>query len=173
MTRQARRFGRTGLLRMLSNMAQYESQVSITQFPRVLLEIMSLELAEGRTDHGHAVAAPNSVVPAAPKRPIAGDALWSELRLRTNEHRPLLAGFLDLATPLSFVDDTLTVSVPVKHRSAVEKLKENSQQLNGTLSQIAGRPTELAIRVTRKTGPDPAKEMVNRILGEVDEERAQ
>jgi DNA polymerase-3 subunit gamma/tau len=169
MTRQAKLFGRADLLRVLSGIAQYESQAGTTQFPRVLLEIMSLELAQGRTRPGRNAAPSTADPPAAPKQPLTKDALWSELRLRTNEHRPMLAGFLDLAAPVSFCNDTLTISVPAKHRPAADELKESATLLNGTLSKIAGRPTELAIQITRKREPDPTKELVSRILGEVDE----
>jgi DNA polymerase-3 subunit gamma/tau len=169
MTRQAKSFGRADLLRILSSMAQYESQAGVTQFPRVLLEIMSLELAQGRAGPRRTATAPPPDPPTASERPVTKDTLWSELRLRTNEHRPLLAGFLDLAVPVSFCSDTLTISLSVKHRSAAEKLKGSTALLNGTLSKIAGRPTELAIQIAKRPEPDPAKEMVSRILGEVDE----
>jgi len=169
MKRQAKVFGRADLLRVLSSITQYESQAGITQFPRVLLEIMSLELAQGHAARGRGASPPSSGPPAAADRPVKEDTVWSELRLRTNAHRPLLAGFLDLAAPVSFRGDTLTVSVPAKQRAAAEKLEASATFLNATLSEITGRPTRLAVRVTRKPGPDPTKERVSRIMGEVDE----
>jgi len=97
------------------------------------------------------------------------NTLWDELRLRTNAHRPMLAGFLELATPVSFEGDVLTISLPAKHRAAAEKLEGNLQHLSATLTKVAGRPMKLAVQLSRKPGPDPTRERVSRILGEVDE----
>jgi hypothetical protein len=95
--------------------------------------------------------------------------LWTELRLRTNEHPTMLAGYLDLAAPVSLKDDTLTISLPAKQKAAAEKLADSIKLLTATLTEVTGRPTKLAIQLTKKPGPDPTRERVSRILGEVDE----
>jgi DNA polymerase-3 subunit gamma/tau len=59
LTRQARSFGRGDLLRILSSITQYESQAGATQYPRVLLEVMSLELASGRSGPAPGRAGPH------------------------------------------------------------------------------------------------------------------
>ncbi|MCX6843294.1 MAG: hypothetical protein NTX53_13540 [candidate division WOR-3 bacterium] len=176
MTRQAASFGRGDLLRILSTITGYESQAGSTQYPRVLLEVMSLELASGRsapapagTGKARDAATESSDPPVAGDKPITMSTLWAELRLRTNEHRPMLAGFLELATPVSFKDDTLTISLPAKQKAAAEKLEDNAKLLTATLTEVTGRPTRLAIHLTRKPGPDPTRERVSRILGDVDE----
>jgi hypothetical protein len=183
MTRQSRTFGRGDLLRILSNITQYETQAGATQYPRVLLEVMSLELASGRSgprdpgpgvrDQGSGTGprtpSPDSQASVAGDRAMTMGTLWSELRLRTNAHQSMLAGFLDLAAPVSLGDDTLTISLPAKQRAAAEKLEDSAKLLNATLTEIAGRPTKLAVTVTKKPGPDPTRERVSRILGEVDE----
>jgi len=79
MTRQARSFGRGDLLRIVSSIAQYESQAGSTRFPRVLLEVMSLELASARsaaTDPGAAMST-KADTPAAGDRPMTMDTLWA------------------------------------------------------------------------------------------------
>ena len=174
MLSQARSFGRGDLLRILHDVAGYETQAGATQYPRVLLEVMSLELASGRsgaTGSGTTrnAAAENSAGLAAADRPMTINMLWEELRLRTNAHRPMLAGFLDLATPVSLEDDVLTISLPAKHKAAAEKLEGDLQHLTAFLAEAAGRPTRLAVQLSRKPGPDPTRERVSRILGEVDE----
>ena len=176
MTRQAASFGRGDLLRILSTITGYESQAGSTQYPRVLLEVMSLELASGRSTPAPAgagkrpdAAAEGADPPIAADRPVTMSTLWAELRLRTNEHRPMLAGFLELAAPVSFKDDTLTISLPAKHKAAAEKLGENDKLMTATLTGVTGRPTKLAIHLTKKPGPDPTRERVSRILGDVDE----
>ena len=95
--------------------------------------------------------------------------LWVELRLRTNVRRPMLAGFLELAAPVSLEDDTLTICLPTKHKAAAEKLEENLDHLTAVLAEVTGRPTRLAVQLTKKPGPDPTRERVSRILGDVDE----
>jgi DNA polymerase-3 subunit gamma/tau len=174
MVRQAKSFGRGDLLRILHDITQYEFQAGTTQYPRVLLEIMSLELASGRsgpagTGTGRDAPAENPDTPTAADRPLTMGTLWAELRLRTNKHPGMLAGFLDLAAPVSLEDDTLTISLPSKQKAAAEKLRESSKHLTATLTEVAGRPTKLAIQLLKKPGPDPTRERVSRILGEVDE----
>lgn len=182
MTRQAASFGRGDLLRILSTITGYESQAGSTQYPHVLLEVMSLELAQGAgvRDQGSGAGprspnpdprplTPDPQPPVAGDRPITMSTLWAELRLRTNEHRPMLAGFLELAVPVSFKNDTLTVSLPAKQKAAAEKLEENDKLLTATLTEVTGKPTRLAIHLTKKPGPDPTRERVSRILGDVDE----
>jgi len=174
MVRQAKSFGRGDLLRILHDITQYEFQAGTTQYPRVLLEVMSLELASGRsgpagTGTGRDAAAESHDTPTAADRPLTMGTLWAELRLRTNKHPGMLAGFLDLAAPVSLEDDTLTISLPSKQKAAAEKLQENAKHLTATLTEVTGRPTKLAIQLAKKPGPDPTRERVSRILGEVDE----
>jgi DNA polymerase-3 subunit gamma/tau len=176
LTRQAGSFGRGDLLRILSSITQYESQAGTTQYPRVLLEVMSLELASGRsgptpagTGAGRDATVESSDPPVAADQSMTMGTLWTELRLRTNAHRPMLAGFLELAAPVSLKNDTLTISLPAKQKAAAEKLEENAKLLTTTLTEVTGRPTKLAIHVTKKPGPDPTRERVSRILGDVDE----
>ena len=95
--------------------------------------------------------------------------LWTELRLRTNAHRPMLAGFLELAAPVSLKDDALTISLPAKQKAAAEEIKDNAKRLDAILAEVTGRPTRLAVQVAKKPGPDPTRERVSRILGDVDE----
>jgi DNA polymerase-3 subunit gamma/tau len=174
MLRQARSFGRGDLLRLLHDMAAYEAQAGVTQHPRVLLEVMSLELASGRSGPPGAGtqgdAAPETTETlTAGDRPMTMHTLWDELRLRTNAHRPMLAGFLELATPASLDGGVLTVSLPAKHKAVAEKLEDSLQHLTETLTEVAGRPTKLAVQLSRKPVPDPTRERVSRILGDVDE----
>jgi DNA polymerase III subunit gamma/tau len=174
MLRQAGSFGRGNLLRILHDIAGYEAQAGATQYPRVLLEVMSLELASARsgtTGSGTPanVAQDRSDAVTAADRPMSMNTLWDELRLRTNAHRPMLAGFLELATPVSFEGDVLTISLPAKHKAAAEKLQDNLPLLAASLAGVAGRPMQLAVQLSRKPGPDPTRERVSRILGEVDE----
>ncbi|HTW92577.1 MAG TPA: DNA polymerase III subunit gamma/tau [bacterium] len=173
MTRQAKSFGRGDLLKLLSGITQYESQAATTQYPRVLLEVMSLELASERSGHAETAtresAVENTDAAVAADRPKDLNALWVELRLRTNAHEPLLAGFLDLATPVSLSSDVLTVSLPAKQKPAAEKLEDSKMYLTATLTAIAGRPIRLHVQLTRKPEPDATRERVSRILGEVDE----
>lgn len=81
----------------------------------------------------------------------------------------MLAGFLELAAPVSLNVDVLTISLPAKHRAAAEKLEGNKTYLAATLTEIAGRPMKLLVQLTKKAEPDATRERVSRILGEVDE----
>ena len=174
MLRQAKSFGRGDLLRILHDITQYEFQAGTTRYPRVLLEVISLELASGRSGPagagtGRDATTESPDTPTTADRPLTMSTLWAELRLRTNAHRPMLAGFLELAAPVSFKDDILTLSLPAKHKAAAEKLKDDMKHLTATLAEITGRPTQLVVHLSKKPGPDPTRERVSRILGEVDE----
>ena len=174
MLRQAESFGRGDLLRILSCITQYEAQAASTEFPRVLIEVMSLELASGRAVPPDSGTMPSATAecsdpPVAKDRAQTMTALWDELRLRTKTQRPLLAGFLELATPVSFKHDTLIVSLPAKQKVPAAKIEENLQDLTATLAEITGRPTTLSVQLSKKPAPDPTRERVSRIFGEVDE----
>jgi hypothetical protein len=81
----------------------------------------------------------------------------------------MLAGFLELATPVSLEGDVFTISLPAKHKAAAEKLQDNLPHLTASLAEVTGRPMKLAVQLSKKPGPDPTRERVSRILGEVDE----
>jgi DNA polymerase-3 subunit gamma/tau len=174
MTHQAGSFGRGDLLRTLHSITQYETQAGTTQHPRVLLEVMSLELAAGRSGPIREGTVPEPAArsletPTAGDRPMTMATLWAELRLRMNRHPGMISGFLDLAVPVSLKDDTLTISLPARHKAAAEKIEDNLQHLAATLAEVTGRTMKLAVQLSKKPGPDPTRERVSRILGEVDE----
>jgi DNA polymerase-3 subunit gamma/tau len=174
MVLQAKSFGRGDLLRIVHDITQYESQAGTTQYPRVLLEVMSLELASGRSGPTDSATPRHATqerieTPAVGDRPITMSTLWNELRLRMNAHRPMLAGFLELAAPVSLKTDTLTIAFPAKHKAAAEKLEDSLQHLTTALTEFTGRPMQLVVQLSKKPGPDPTRERVSRILGEVDE----
>jgi len=174
MLSQGRRFGCGRLLRILHAVAAYEAQAASTQFPRVLIEVMSLELAsEPAGLHGQ--EAPRSAPPAITAATVARDqprtlkGLWAELRLHTKAHQSMLAGFLELATPVSLSDAALTISLSAKHKVAAETLQADLRRIEAILAEVAGRPLKLVVEVSRKPSADPTRERVSRILGEVEE----
>jgi DNA polymerase-3 subunit gamma/tau len=174
MLSQSRSLGRGRLLRILHAVTAYEAQAASTQFPRVLLEVMSLELALERAD------LPGQVEPRSPPpgitdatvtrdQPTALGTLWSKLKVRAGVDRSMLAGFLELATPVSLADDTLTISLSAKHKAAAETLQADLRRLETIVAEAAGRPLRLVVQVSKKTAPDATRERVSRILGEVEE----
>jgi DNA polymerase-3 subunit gamma/tau len=165
---QARAFGRDRLLVALGTLAGYEALAKSTQHPRVLLEVMSLELACPRPPAASAESQDNA--PLVSDKPSTLMALWAALRLKTNEHKPMLAAFLDLATPASCDEDRMTVSVPAKHKAAAAALEENRLALSSLLTEAAGRRMELVVHLSRKAPPDPLRLKITEILGDVDEQ---
>jgi DNA polymerase-3 subunit gamma/tau len=174
MTEQAGRFGRDGLLKTLGVLTGYEAVARNTRHPRILIEVMTLELAAPRAaagDRKPRSASPlHDEPPAAADRPLSMESLWSALRLRCNEHKPVLASFLDQARPVALDADTLSVELPAKERLPAEQIAAGARTLDAILTEAAGRPMKLAVRFTRRPGPDPVKDRVTKILGDVEEE---
>jgi DNA polymerase III gamma/tau subunit len=173
---QASAFGRSDLVRILSGLTQIETQAKATQHPRALLEVTALDIIESRSVAARAPADPVQTAtegapdpPRTSDQPMSPDALWAELRLRINEHKPMLVGFLDLGRPLSLSGDTLTIVLPARQKAAAEKIEANLETLDAALTDIAGRKLSLVVKVATKPGPDPVHQRVTRILGDVEE----
>ena len=176
MTQQARRFGRERLMCVLAALTQAETATKYTRMPRVLLEVLSLELAEGQAPVSAARMKepnPDSYDTAATREAAPGlDSMWAGLRLRVNEHKPLLAAVLDLATATALTSDTLTITLPHQHKAVAAKLEAEAGYIESTLAQIAGHPLHLRMSISRKPAADPAEVRLTRILGTVQEEKS-
>ncbi|MBM3313728.1 hypothetical protein FJY70_03940, partial [candidate division WOR-3 bacterium] len=173
---QAAALGRSELLKALSAVMAYETQVGATQHPRALLEVMSLELAWGRAgaDAGGKAGNPSAQdqdrhasAPADQTKPM--NEVWRELKQRTARRRSVIGSFLELASPVSLEQDTLAILLPRKHQTAAEQIQADLECLHATLSEIRGRATRLAIQVAGQAKPDPTRERITSVLGDVDE----
>jgi len=178
---QSRRFRRESLLEALSRLSSNEDSTRRTALPRILLEIVSLEIAAevaGRaTDPDPAPACARDRLPSGHSRPrpapADATAVWQELRLRVNEHKPMLASILDLATPVSFTDGVLALTLPQRQQVAAGQLEAGRSLVDRLLSEVAGGPARLQVTLIRsRATADPVIERISRVLGELDEERS-
>ncbi len=165
--RQARDYSRARLLAVLAELTNAEDAVRRSQMPRVLLEITSLELAAKCAASPPPAATGKVTISSRPAVPDSD--IWAQLRLRVNEHRPMLASALDLAQGAEFVEGTLTVLIPARHKGIASKIEAERGFLEDQLKELAARPTTLKTRLTTTSGPDPVRERVKRIFGEVEE----
>jgi hypothetical protein len=176
---QAAHFDRADLLRILDHLCRNEDQARRSQLPRVFLELVSLELAVGlkpglcspNPGPGAPDPEPGDTVKDAPAaRPTA--KVWQELRLRVNEHRPMLASLLELARPVSFADGVLSLSLPAKHKGSLEKIESGRPLIDRLLSEVTGSPARIDVAVVRTApAPDPDIERLRSVFGEVEEDR--
>jgi DNA polymerase-3 subunit gamma/tau len=166
LTGQARTFGRERLLSTLSTLTESEQAAKTTQLPRVLLEVVSLELA----GVGNSSSEPAPAI-AADRPATASPDVWTELRLRVNQSKPMLAASLEQALDASYAGQTLTVRFPARLRLVAEKVEQSASLLSKLLSEVAGPGSNLKVEVVKAPERDPAREQFTRIFGRVEEER--
>jgi len=163
--RQAQAFGCERLLAILDTLSRNEEVAKYTRTPRVLLELLSLELV---------ASAPRTIEPSNP-RTIPADslaAIWNELTNRLSREKPSIASTLGLGRPLSWEGQLLTIALPVKHRATAELLETNRPLIEATLTQITGQPAKFQLVFEPAgTQPDSALENITRILGAVEESK--
>ncbi len=163
--RQAQDFSRPELLAILDDLTVAEEATRRSQMPRTLLEVVSLEIA-GRS----AVPRATVAAPAPAARPeLDSAALWAELRLHANAHRPMLAGVLDLASGATLHGDTLTIRIPRQHKGVAAKIEADRSFLEEQLARTAGRPVKVKVEVTRAGATDAVGDQIARVFGEVEE----
>jgi len=171
LTAQARSFSREKLLTVLDALTRAEASAKYTRMPRVLLEILSLELAAG-WNGPVAEAQPDPPHPAAVQdRAPALETVWAEFRLRVNEHNPMLASMVEAAAPVALDDDGLTIALPPGHMAFEPRLEAHQALLGRLLGEVLGRKSKLRITHQRRPGPDPLQEKLSKHFGRVEEER--
>jgi DNA polymerase-3 subunit gamma/tau len=163
---QARTFGRERILGVLSELTKSEQSARNTQLPRVLLEVLSLELIAGAVPSARPAAGPDAVA----DRGSSAAAVWAELRLNVNQHKPMLAAMLETATAETLSDDTLTISFPARQKVAEEAVAAELARLSQALSQVLGRPARVTLAAARHKPVDQSKDKLARVFGRVEEE---
>ncbi len=172
LTVQARSFGRERLLVILDALTRAETSAKHTRMPRILLEVLALELAAGQNaPRAEVVPDPAPPTAAVQDRPPALDTAWAELRLRVNERKPLLASVLELAAPLALDQKGLTITLPPTHKAVEPKLQADQALLDRILSEVLGRPAQLKVKHGQQPGPDPVLQKLTKHFGRVEEER--
>jgi DNA polymerase-3 subunit gamma/tau len=170
---QAQGFGRQRLLAVVSALADMEQVARHTSLPRVWLEVVSLELA----GDGRVAAAPASDQPCGngrsgtPSRPRSDQSLWAELRLRTNERKPLLAAVLDHAVSTSYTEQVMTISFAATRKELARQANAETAMLGDILSTLVGAPARVRIDLTGGAEPDVTSERIGRVFGHTEEER--
>lgn len=163
---QAQRFSRPELLAILDDLARAEESARRSQMPRTLLEVTSLEVAGRSARPG----GPPAAKPAPASRPkLDSAALWADLRLHANAHRPELAVALDRANDATLSGDVLTIRVPQRHKAASQRIEADRDFMEEQLARTAARPVKVKIEVTRAAAADAVGDQISRVFGEVEE----
>jgi DNA polymerase-3 subunit gamma/tau len=168
---QAQAFGRQRLMQMLATLAEAEASAKHTRMPRILLELLSQELAGAGAVRPAANLAARADAAATQDRAPQLETVWAELRLRVNARKPMLASMLDTAAPVSFERDVLTISFPAQHKAAEQKLEAERGAVEAILAEVTGRAARLKVTFTKKPAQDPIHEKLTRNFGKVEEER--
>jgi hypothetical protein len=89
--------------------------------------------------------------------------------LAANAHRPLLAGFLELAQGAELEGRVLTIRVPQRQKGISAKIEADRDFIEAELRRLTGRAVTLAVHVTRSPAADKVGDSVARVFGEVEE----
>lgn len=176
---QAASFDSTRLIRILDYLCEKENLARRSQQPRIVLELLSVELAAAVS--GSEKPDPPAGQPSDRRRndrPGADSAaasspltvIWSALRSELEKHHPLLAGALELAEPVSWSDGVLRISFPAGNTVLAERLAACQTAVEETLARVAGRPGRLEV-TGRPDGArrDPAMDDIRDVFGDAEE----
>ncbi len=194
--KQAERFEVKRLLKILSTLSKNEAAAKYSLLPRVLLELVSLELIEEiasdlrpRNDK----RAPEEITPSP--RPhndkieagnnrrgdLTASELWLCLKNGLTAQKSVVASIMDFAKPVSWEGNTFTVAFAQEHKGLILQLEKKRRLIESILSEIAGCNVKFnAVVETKVTPPhikesnqrpesDPIMEKLQEYLGDIEE----
>jgi DNA polymerase III subunit gamma/tau len=106
-----------------------------------------------------AQAQPALKSPEADLQPVGGtvslDAIWAEVRAQVQKRRPLIASWIDHATPLALDQQSLVLGFPSESAIALESLSRaaNRKFLNDLVSELVGTEREVRFEVRSNLRP--------------------
>jgi len=188
--KQAERFSTKQLMKILDTLSRNENNARDSLLPKILLEIISLELMATATDgqntgtgdkENKKQSSASEQVPAGNEEqttdneksgPAAQNAatIWSQVIAKIHNRRPSLAKLLEFVIPVSWQENKLTVAFPAEQKGIIHHLENNRRQIEQFLLEITGVPGRLEPVVTQfATQPDSTVNKLKEHFGEVDE----
>lgn len=142
------------LLNILSTLSKNEAAAKHSLLPRVLLELVSLELIEERLNESSVPTAPTSQketedglqsstfpsvshsVDCEERKENEPAALFSRLKAALYKKNPAVARLLELAIPVSWEQNTLTVAFAQQHKGLVWQIEKKRRLIESILEEI-------------------------------------
>uniref|UniRef100_A0A7C4GGA0 DNA polymerase III subunit gamma/tau n=1 Tax=candidate division WOR-3 bacterium TaxID=2052148 RepID=A0A7C4GGA0_UNCW3 len=177
---QASCFDGGQLMRILGYLCDKENMARRSLMPRVVLELVSVELAAARqtpeptADPERPAAGNPDPGPSArhrADRPASLETVWSNLRSELDKHHPLLAGALELAEPVSWSAGVLRISLPVGNTVMAERLSSCRPAVEAALTSVVGRPARIEVTTGRAegVGSDATLDGIREVFGDAEE----
>ncbi len=173
--KQAVPFSRSTLMQILNILSNNESNARHSQFPKLLLEILSLELLtttnQKSTDPVSNQNMQNPATSPSPKTtPDSIDTLWTQLCDVINSKKPSLAMLLRSGKPLSKDATSLTIAFTPENKGLIIQLQNYKTEIESALREIVGQPIEFRATVTQhKQETDPIVQRLKKHFGEIEE----
>lgn len=177
---QAAGFDTARLLQILGELCNKENIARRSLMPRVVLELLSVELAG---------APGNPTKPDNPGRTVADECgrgktkarnqgtpmsleeIWSRLRAELEKHHPLLAAALERAEPVAWSDDVLRIALPADNALVVDRLATCKPAVEEALASVTGRPGRIDIerKSVGPSHPDATMQDIREVFGDAEE----
>ncbi len=181
--KQAQRFTPRKLMRILDTLSRNENTARHSLLPKILLEIITLELMEAETENNNpaivrnAPASPPSrtnepagLDPHATKTDEQAAAIWSKTLSKIDSYRPSLGKMFKFIIPLSWKDNKLTIAFTPEQKGLIHHLESNRGRIERFLSEVTGIDAGIEV-VVHPTTPivDNFSAKVKEVFGDVEE----
>lgn len=181
--KQAQRFAPKQLMKILDTLSRNENQAKYSLLPRILLEIITLELMELQSKNnnpaiehnGPTVSLPegnNPTMPTSPSPQTDAQAadIWSKTLAKISNHRAGLAKMFKFVLPVSWKDNKLTIAFTPDQKGNIHHLESHRHQIEQFLSEVTGTSARIEGIVHPTTPqPDNFNIKVREVFGEVEE----
>lgn len=173
--KQADRFSRPQLMEIIKLLSENESAARYSPIPRLLLEIVSLQLLENHLS-SRSETPPDTRGKIADPSP-AGNAtspvdkseqIYHQLCAHLTNRKAPIGAFLKFGRPAGWDSSTLKVTFPAKQRGIVLQLEKHRALIDSILSEITGEESHLWATTEDKI--DPLKDKLRKHFGEVEEQ---
>ncbi|MGQ9708313.1 MAG: DNA polymerase III subunit gamma/tau [bacterium] len=180
---QAERFQTKQLMSIIDTLSRNEYSAKHSLLPKILLEIISLELMSagsekpGTGDRRKKTEKQTAGVEdpemnhqtRGPSEQNAA-AIWQQVILKIQNHRPSLAKLLECVVPVSYQENKLTVAFPSDRKGIIHHLKDHQRQIEHFLIEVTGSPGCLeTIVIQSASQPDITIKKIREHFGEVDQ----
>lgn len=173
--KQAARFSCPQLMEIIKLLSENESSARYSQIPRLLLEIVSLQLLENHLP-------PPSETPPDTKGNIAdpspsgnatslldkSEQIYHQLCAQLTDRKASIGALLKFGTPTGWDSSTLKVTFPTKQKGIVLQLEKHRELIDSILSEITGESSHLWATTEDKV--DHLKDKLKKHFGEVEEQ---
>ncbi len=176
--KQAEQFPHAALMEILRILSNNESNARHSQFPKLLLEFLSLELLEAppgkNQNSSQSVLERNDLKPeettSSLKSLAPPDTLWTQLCSAIETKKSSLGRLLCLGKPVSSDTSSFTVAFPPEHKGIIVQLQRYKKDIESALKEITGKTIEFRLVIAEtEQGTDQITQRLTKHFGEIEE----